>query len=263
MDAREVNAFITHNHPDGAVGGLRAERELVSFSSAGLQLRAEGELVGVYLASRGPTPGGGTACHLGLWCVLPEARAKSLTLLHKILRQPADLVTDVTPIPNVAKVNRKLGFADLDTTAFRVPNLPLPPAQGVRLITADTQIEQVLSGFDLQAFRDHRDIPGLVHTVALVDDAVCYIVAIHHPRTMEIIYVGDRGVIQRVWSTLLTHYLVRHHRILTRAEQRVVGFRPRWARESYASPRQSRGQGPDGSEVTYLYSPMALGGVFE
>lgn len=259
---REVDALVTECHPEGRVGGKKASLELARFPSRGFQLRQEGQLVGVYLASLGGTPAGRTSCNLGLWCVRPHARSKALTLLHRVLRQSSDVVTDFTPTPEVAQLNQRLGFTDLDTTAFQVLNVRTPPAgRGVSVLHRPHEIGSVLTGFDAQAFRDHRDIPGLIHIVARVDELPCYVVAVRHRRSMEVIYVSDRALMHRAWPSIASHFLVRHRRLITRAETRVFGPQPSLARRAVAARRQIRAPESANHDVTYLYSLVALSGV--
>lgn len=231
----------------------------------GFMLRQRGAVVGVYLAFYSEPEVDGEVrrrCNLAAWCVLDEHRAHGVRLARAILRQRGYDFVDLSPSGNVVRLNERLGFRLLDTSSSLVPNLPLPSARGVRVLTAPDQIEAALTGHDLRVYLDHRSAPAALHFVVRVGDDSCYVIARRDrrkglPLFASLLHVSDQAVLARAGHAPYRHLLMRHHALVTLAEQRVAGRPPRLSRRQAAPrPRMFRSDGLTPHSVDYLYSEL-------
>ena len=69
-------------------------------------------------------------CNLGSWCVLPDYRSRSISLLNALLAQEGYNFTILSPDAGPQEILAWLRFRFLDTTAALVPNLPWPTPAG-------------------------------------------------------------------------------------------------------------------------------------
>src|SRR4051794_41079630 len=100
----------------------------VTSPNHGFLLRHDGRLVGVQLAFYSERQIDGEVarfCNLGAWCVMESYRSQGFRLLRAVLAQRDYHFTDLSPSGNVVPINRKLGFASLDTETALLPHWPL------------------------------------------------------------------------------------------------------------------------------------------
>ncbi|HQZ84116.1 MAG TPA: hypothetical protein PLB21_00620 [Actinomycetota bacterium] len=246
-----------------------------SSATHGVQLRASSRLVGVYVAYYSPirpTSVGPTRfCNLADWAVLEEYRAQGLLLVMNLLGQPGLVITDFTARAEVARINRRLGFTEIDAEPYLSVNLPLPSLGRNRLLTRHQDIAAALEGDSLQVFRDHRGISGLHHLVIVAENA-CHVmfrrrtVPLHRlgGRRLPvacIIHVSDRAAFARSATAVSTHLLLRHRLPLTWSEVHITGIKPALSRPDslLAAPRMYRGEGLQPDDINYLYSELVFG----
>lgn len=232
----------------------------------GYLLRAEGEVVGAYVAFYSERKVQGRTerfCNVSAWCVREDHRAQSVRLVRAMLRQRDYHFVDLSPSGNVVALNERLGFERLDTTTAMVPNLPLPTRPGVRLLTDPDRIEAALAGEDLIIFRDHRRAAAAVHMVVNVGGESCYVVARKERRRglpvfASVLHVSRPDVLRRAGYAPYRHLLIRHGALVTLAELRVVGTAPRLSRRQRAPrPRMFRSEALHARSIDYLYSELA------
>jgi hypothetical protein len=202
-------------------------------------------------------------CNLGAWCVLPEFRLHALRLLKALLAQDGYHFTDLSPSGNVAGINARLGFRALDTATALVPNLPWPSWPGRDLISSDpADIERTLTGRDHELYRDHATMTGARHLVLARGREWCYVVLRKErrrnvPLFASILHVSNPELFRRMARPFARHVLLRHGAVVTLAEDRVVGHRPRLSLRQ-RSPRQKMFLSADlePGQVDYFYSEL-------
>ncbi|MGF1648013.1 MAG: hypothetical protein ACFCVF_13975 [Kineosporiaceae bacterium] len=241
-DLPAVGAFL-HRHlnprvaPDAWARALRVPWR-ADAPDHGYLLRDGDDVVGAYLAFYSEREIAGRRerfCNLGAWCVLPEHRFRGLRLLKALISRPDVHYTDLSPSGSVVALNSRLGFSHLDTTTTLVPNLPWPPLPGDARVVADRRrIEEVLTGPELDLYRDHAGTAAARHVVLVQGGRTCYVV--HRrvrrkdlPLFAAILHVSDPLLLARSWRPLARHLLVRHGVPLTLAERRIAGPAPTWA----------------------------------
>lgn len=235
----------------------------------GYLVRDGDRIVGVYLAHYSEQEIDGRSepfCNLGVWHVVPESRAQSLPLARALLGQRGYHFTDLTPAPNVAALNARLGFEELDTSAVLVPCLPWPSAPGAATIGSDpADLRRLLSGSARRAYEDHSDAPGLRHVAIRAGGECCY-VALRPDRhgrlpVLSVLQVSDRTLFENHSHAFARHLLLRHRCLAYVAELRLIGFRPRIAKEIAEPPtRMFRSDRLSPDQIGYLYSELVFVG---
>lgn len=233
----------------------------------GFMLEAGQAVVGAYVAFYSEQRIGGRLehlCNLGPWCVLPEYRFHGPRLLKALLAQPGYSFTDLSPSGSVVAINRRLEFEFLDTTTALVPNLPWPSWPGRTVISSDPAVlKSTLTGHDLELYGDHERARAARHVVVVQGDQHCYVVFRKDrrkrlPGLASFLHVGNPDLFRRAARPLSRHLLVRHRVLMSMAELRVVGHRPRPSlmlpkprRKMFRSPHLAPHQ------IKYLYSELA------
>ncbi|MCP2264891.1 hypothetical protein APR03_002234 [Promicromonospora thailandica] len=258
-------------HLDGTLTPAQWARSLrptwsTTHPDHGFLLEADGLVVGVYAALYSETGGPGRdrpVCNLAAWCVLEEYRGHSLRLVRAMLAQRDRELTDLSPSGTVVPLNERLGFRRLDTSGALAVNLPLPARRGTRLVTGHANIEALLTGADLAAYRDHAGSPAAHHLVAVVDGRPCWVVF----RTVRrkglrlfasVLHVSDPDVFRAAAPAVYRHVLLAHGLPFTLLQTRVSGPRP-WHSVPLRTQRPamylSRTSQPP-EAVSYLYSEL-------
>jgi hypothetical protein len=234
--------------------------------NAGFMLLDEDEIVGVHLAFYSDREIDGRVerfCNLGAWCVREAHRFHSLRLLKALLAQPGYHFTDLSPSGNVIKVNERLKFRSLDTSAALLPNLPWPSRPRAGSVSSNPKvIERTLTGPELQLYRDHIGAAAARHVVLRRGERSCYVVFRRDrrknlPLFASILHVSDPELFRAMERPFLRHLLLRHGIPLTLAETRVIGYRPRIARP-VGTPRQKMFQSTslEPFQIDYFYSEL-------
>jgi hypothetical protein len=269
-DAQRVGRFLNLNLNEKVPAAAWAAAVEVPWQveqpNAGFMLVDGGEIVGVHLAFYADREIDGRLerfCNLGAWCVLEEHRFHSLRLLKALLAQEGYHFTDLSPSGNVIKLNERLHFKTLDTSAAIVPNLPWPSLPRRTVVSSDPAVlERSLAGHSLELYRDHRRAAAARHVVLKRGDEWCYVVFRRDrrkglPLFASILHVSDPELFRRLSGPFFRHLLLRHGVLATLAEYRVVGHRPRLGRE-LGNPRRKMFQSDslEPAQIDYFYSEL-------
>lgn len=232
----------------------------------GFMLRSGQRVVGAYLAfysERLVTGQTERFCNLGAWCVLPDFRFHSLRLLKALLAQEGYHFTDLSPSGSVIPLNARLEFRSLDTSTALVPNLPWPTLGRRTRISADPDvIENVLTGADLELYRDHAHAAAACHLILIRGHDSCHVMFRRVRRKdlpvfAAILHVSNPDLFRRAVLPLTRHLLVHNRVLATLAELRIVGYRPRPSL-MLPSPRPKMYRSPclEPGQIDDLYSEL-------
>jgi hypothetical protein len=270
-DIPAVAAFLHHHLnqrvPSEAWASALRVPWKVDAPNHGYMLRVGEAVVGAYLAFYSERLIDGAPerfCNLGAWCVLPEHRFHGLRLLKALLAQEGYHFTDLSPSGNVPAINQRLEFQHLDTTTALVPNLPWPlwPDRRYAITTDPAAIEEILSGSDLDIYRDHAGAAAARHAVLSNGDRWCYVIFRKDrrkrlPLFASVLYVSDPELFGQLAGRFARHLLLRHGVLATLAELRVVKRRPRRSvLLAKARPKMFRSQRLAADRVDNLYSEL-------
>lgn len=202
----------------------------------GFLLRVGDTIVGAYVAIYSQRHVRGREvpiCNLAAWCVDAAHRFSSVRLLKALLAQEGYHFTDLSPSGSVVALNRRLGFADLDTATAVAVNAPWPTVPGRTTVTSDpAAIEAALAGDELRIYRDHADAPAARHLLATTPTGQCHIIYRRDrrknlPLFATVLWVSDATVFREALPALSRHLLLRRGIPALLAETRITGCRPR------------------------------------
>jgi|RhiMethySRZTD1v2_1073278.scaffolds.fasta_scaffold440510_2 hypothetical protein len=232
----------------------------------GFLLRVGEHVVGAYLAFYSARMINGRSerfCNLGAWCVLEEYRSNGLRLTRALLAQKEYHFTDLSPSGNVIQLNTRLGFSHLDVATALVPNLPWPlRSRQIRVICQPDEIERTLRGRDLEIYRDHARAMAALHVVVVERGEACYVMFRRDrrkrlPLFASILHVGNPKLFRTTARFVFRHLLIRYGILLTMAELRVVGDRPRPSiMLKSPRPKMYRSAYLRSDQIDYLYSEL-------
>ena len=94
----------------------------------------------------------------------------------QLLAQDGYHFTDLSPSGNVVATQPAARLHQLDTATALVPNLPWPPAPGVRRSARTPRDRAHLSGRELELYRDHAGAGAARHLVLIRGDEWCYVI---------------------------------------------------------------------------------------
>lgn len=200
-------------------------------------------------------------CNLGSWCVLPEYRSCSMSLLKAILGQEDYTFTVLTPDAASQEILAWLGFHVLDTEAAAIPNLPWPALPGQTKVSSDPAvIGRTLTGKQLALYRDHADALAARHLVLTRGTDSCYVIwreARYGKKPVaQILHVSNSALFRRSLPPLARHLLIRHRLVATLAELRVVDYRPYLSVNYHVWPKMYRSTNLSPEQIDYLYSEL-------
>lgn len=269
-DLEEVGRFL-HEHLNRRFTAQAWREALLhpwceSRPNFGMQLRADGALVGVLCAiySDQVIAGAGERfCNPHSWCVLPAYRRYGIGLILSLLRQSGYHFTMLTPNPKVAEIFRHLRFKDLADTVATFPNLPSPAAFALgRIVESRPEaIANLLAGPTRRDYLLHRDIPWLRFVVFGRAEELCLVV---YKRSRwkrmpaaRLLHVSDPVAFGRHFG-LLTHHLLTKEGLLTsRIEARFLARAPRLAlRSRRMQAKLVLSRTLPGSRIFDLYSEL-------
>jgi hypothetical protein len=204
-------------------------------------------------------------CNLAGLCVLPGFRAHSVRLLTAVLAQDGCHFTDLSPTGNVIPLNARLKFRFLDTSAALMPNLPWPTVPRRTRISADPDlIASMLTGAELELYRDHAQAVAARHLVLIRGSDSCYVMfrevrAGTWPVFGMILHVSNPELFRRATGPLARYFLLRHRLLATLTELRTVRYRPRLSvmLPSPLPPKMYRSATLDPAQIDDLYSELA------
>lgn len=204
----------------------------------GFMLRDGQRVVGAYLALYSErTVAGRTErfCNLASWAVHKDFRFHSVRLLKALLAQEGYHFTDLGPSGNVIALNARMKFRFLDTSAVVIPP-PLWPSLSRQIrISADPEvIESVLAGPELELYRDHAQAAAARHLVLIQGSESCYMMFRQRwwrrvPFFAAILHVSNPELFQHATGPLARYLLFRHRAVVTVAELRLIGRKPRFS----------------------------------
>lgn len=266
--ARFFHEHLNRRVPTVAWRGLLAPPWRAEAPNRGFQLVVEGEIVGAYAAVYSERRIEGDVvrfCNLAAFCVREEHRSHSFRIARALLAQKGYVFTDLSPSGNVVALNERLGFTRLDTATRVTPNLPTRAPAGVTVTGDPAFLAATLRGEDAVIYRDHRDAAAARHVVAATGADYAYLVIRRDRRKGVPVFAtplhagGNRELLRSAWPAVASHLLIRHRLIATLAEERILGFTPRWGILQPA-PRVKMFRSPvvSAEHVDYLYSELAL-----
>jgi hypothetical protein len=275
-DLHEVAQFLGERFPPDTPPDQWADawRQTVNLPGSdapnhGFLLRADGRIVGAYLAIYSTRIIDGRRerfCNLAVWYAAPEYRLHSIRMAKAVLGQGGLHFTDLTPIDVVQKLNLRLGFTYLDTTAALVPHVPWPSLPGRVRVSADPSVIEATLADPARTYYlyylDHRGCRWARHLVLVRDDQSCYVQwrKERHkdlPLFASIRYASNPDLLRSAFRTLGRHLLFRHGTLATVAEIRVTGGRIQPSRLlSHRTPRMFKSATLSQADVDYLYSEI-------
>ncbi|SDR72049.1 hypothetical protein [Agrococcus carbonis] len=267
-DIEAVSRFM-HDHHNRRVAPEQWARALrMRWSDAaphhGFLLRAEGDIVGAYLAYFSEREVDGHAerfCNLGAWCVREEHRAEGLRLAMALVRMRGYHFTDLSPSGSVVALDRAMGFTELDTSASAMPNLPWRTL-GVRVTGDPDRIDAALSGAERRVWADHRAAAAARHLIVLSGEEQCYIIFRRDRRKRvrafaSILHVSNPDLFRRAVRDVGAHLLLHHGIAVTLLERRVVGDPPPGTVAlPRTRPKMFKSSALASTSIDYLYSEL-------
>lgn len=270
-DLDDVADFLRANLNDGV-----AWRETCAsvpwqgqWPNYGFQLRDGDRVVGALLALYSTRMVAGRVekfCNMGSWCVRPEYRSRSLSLLKALLAQDDYHFTVLTADVGPQEILAWSGFRPIDTTAALIPNLPWPSAFGARglgrtrVSCAPADLETTLAGTALRIYRDHAGALAARHVVLARGQRTCYVMyresRFRGRPVALLLYVSDPELFGRTWRTFTAHLLLRHRLLATVAELRIIGAAPLASVSIRNWPRMFRSSTLEAEHIDYLYSEL-------
>ncbi|KWX66518.1 hypothetical protein ASJ79_06010 [Mycobacterium sp. NAZ190054] len=201
-------------------------------------------------------------CNIGTWCVLPDYRSLSISLVKAVLAQDGYHFTVLSPNPGPQEILAWLKFSFLDTAAALIPNLPWPSLPGRTKVVADHEgIEKTLTGAELQLYRDHAGALAARHVVLVQGDECSYVMYREFrrgrgPGYAMVLYVSNPELFHRALRPLTRHLLVRHGLVATLAELRIIGRKPDLSFALRDRPKMYRSATLGPGQIDYLYSEL-------
>jgi hypothetical protein len=266
-DVPAVAEFLCANHNDRVpwVLSWSAVPWKVEAPNHGFMLRDGQGVVGTLLALYSERLVAGRVerfCNLGSWCVLPDYRSRSISLLNALLAQEGYNFTILSPDEGPQEILAWLRFRFLDTTAALVPNLPWPTLPGRTRISADPDvIERTLAGTELELYRDHAQTLAAHHLVLIRGQESCYVIyrKFRYKGAAVfaiILHVSNPDLFHRALIPLTRHLLVRHGLVATLAELRIIEHKPQLSFKLNNWPKMYRSSSLEPGQIDYLYSEL-------
>ena len=266
-DVGAVADFLHANHNDRVPWALSCSAVpwKVEAPNHGFMLRDGQRVVGTLLALYSDRVVAGRVerfCNMGSWCVLPDYRSRSLSLLEAMLSQDDYHFTVLSPDEGPREILAWRKFRFLDTAATLVPNLPWPTLPGRTRISADPDvIEKTLTGTDLELYHDHEHALAAHHLVLTRGRDSCYVMYREFrykgaPVFATVLYVGNPDLFHRALMPLTRHLLVRHGLVATLVELRIIEHRPPLSFTLNNWPKMYRSTSLEPGQIDDLYSEL-------
>jgi hypothetical protein len=274
-DLEEVARFLGEHFPPStpAEQWAAAWRDTVNRPGSGAPnhgflLRDGSRIVGAHAAIYSTRMVDGVVrrfCNLAAWYTRPEHRRHSIRLLKALLDQPGWTFTELAPTPTVQRLNRRLGFEQLDTAASLFPNLPWPTIPRRVRVSADPWvIRSHLADPVLRYYDDHARSRWARHLVLARGAESCYVQWRKERRkNLELIasirYASNPHLLRKGMRALGRHLLLHHGALATAVEVRLAGGRV-WPSVVMPKPavRMYRSDELGPEDIDYLYSEVTL-----
>jgi hypothetical protein len=266
-DVAAVSDFLHANHNDRVPWALSCSAVPwgVEAPNRGFMLRDDQRVVGTLLALYSERLVRGRVerfCNMGSWCVLPDYRSRSLSLLKALLAQDGYHFTVLSPDDGPQEILAWHKFRFLDTSAVLIPHLPWPTVPGLTRISADPDvIERTLVGTDLALYRDHARALAARHVVLIRGQDTCYVMYREFrygdvPVFAMVLHVSNSDLFRRALIPFTRHLLVRHRLVATLAELRTIEHAPRLSFKLNNWPKMYRSANLEPGQIDYLYSEL-------
>ena len=200
-------------------------------------------------------------CNMGSWCVLPEYRSRSVSLLRALLAQDGYNFTVLTADVGPQEILAWSGFRYLDTSAALIPNLPWLAARGGARVSSDPDvIEDALTGSARTLYRDHATALAARHLVLIRGGQSCYVMyresRFKDKPVALLMHVSDPALFHRGLRPLTSHLLIRHRLVATLAELAIIERKPPLSFSVTNWPKMYRSDSLQPGQVDYLYSEL-------
>ncbi|GAB7068075.1 hypothetical protein H7J06_22900 [Mycobacterium hodleri] len=230
----------------------------------GFMLRDDHRVVGALLALYSERLVNGRLerfCNMGSWCVLPEYRSRSLSLLKALLAQDGYHFTVLTADVGPQEILAWSGFRYLDTSAALIPNLPwFAGPTGTRVSSDPDVIEGALAGRARTLYRDHATALAARHLVLTRGGQACYVMyresRFKDKPVALVLHVSNRELFHRALRPLASHLLIRHRLVATLAELAIIERKPPLSFSITNWPKMYRSDSLSPGQVDYLYSEL-------
>ena len=167
-------------------------------------------------------------CNVSSWVVIPGYRSSALALVMPVLRRRDVTVTNLTSLPEVNTMFRKLGFATLETHTCVLLPRPKPfsvRAGGECLRIDPAKAESFGDTGAVRTIRDHRLVEQ--QWILRLDGVSCHVVLTlgrrRRLRTARIHHVSDPKIFREVIWGLRSKLLKAHGVLLCEWDERLLG----------------------------------------
>lgn len=171
-------------------------------------------------------------CNLSSWCVLPEHRNHSLSLLSAAHREGDFVFTNLTSRPAVEKISLALRYQVLDTyKLFAFPGTHLSTLfrfPWPKLLFRPEQIQPLLAPRHQQFLRDHLGT-RCRHILLCRGKRYCYIIWIRRVKKSipfcELLFVSDPELLRDHFELVKLAICLRGMAFLLAVDERLLGRR--------------------------------------
>lgn len=206
-----------------------------------------------------------TVCNFSSWIVADGHKSSALSLVMPVLSRRNLTITNLTAIPSVGSMFRKLGFKTLETHAWVAgPQALLKGSgqSGLRVRVPGEPSEMPDSVDVRRRFVDHR--VSCHHWILEAEGESCYLAFTigrrRRLRTLRIHYLSNPSLFAAGIPTLQRKAVVSFAAPFLECDQRLLkGVKPRSGRPiPLAEPRLFRSRDVDSAEISNLYSELPL-----
>jgi hypothetical protein len=187
---------------------LSAHHAAAGLGPIGQIMRMKGEPVGVMLTIRSRRADGGSVVNLSSWYVDPRFRLLAPRMLTRVLEEPADVFTDLTPSPAVTEMIGRFGFVQRHAGALLValPVAAFAPGGGARIL------DGVPEAADAALLAGHRELGCLVLRLVTASGEMPLVVSVASRRGLPVarlIYATDLAAVRAAIGPLARHLIAR------------------------------------------------------
>jgi len=211
----EAHALLARGFPMRSLGfwtegleRLTAHHAANDLGPIGQIMRMKGEAAGVMLTIRSRRADGGSVVNLSSWYVDPRFRLLAPRMLTRVLEEPVDVFTDLTPSPAVTDMIGRFGFVQRHAGALLValPVAAFTPGGGARIVDGAPEATEaaLLAG--------HRELGCLVMRLVTASGETPLVVSVASRRGLPVarlIYTTDLAAVRAAMGPLARHLLAR------------------------------------------------------
>ena len=263
-------ALFLHSHMNSKFSAQEWERGLRAswYENApnhGFMLEFDGEVVGVVCALYSEQEIDGEPrliCNPHTCCVLEPYRAKSVSLILSVIRQPDMHYSMYSPNRDGEEIFAYLGFKPMGREALAILNLPTPQLPGKVEVSFELNSAlDRLSVADRKCVQDHRDFPWLRFIFYASGSKHGFLIykPCRYKRLpcAELLYVSDKSLFARCWPAIRTRLLLRQGVFTTKAELRLLQQRPGFSfSTAHASAKFFLSDSLPAEAFNYTYSEL-------